>query len=170
MNEKVIENQLIFDFAAGSLGPSKSIFASTYLYLNSKASILNNALFTVWMHPFAYRTHKFKLRNILGDRLCRIKFGNKLDDIDTWHKIQKYVKTVYNDKVIITNCWGYNQKIKLLIQNKICKKNKNYFLNNGEIIDHGHDNLHAGPKCHALLANDLHNHIVKHFDHWLSNK
>ena len=78
-------------------------------------SILNNALFTVWMHPFAYRTHKFKLRNILGDRLCRIKFGNKLDDIDTWHKIQKYVKTVYNDKVIITNCWGYNQKIKLLI-------------------------------------------------------
>ena len=42
--------------------------------------------------------------------------------------------------------------------------------NNGEIIDHGHDNLHAGPKCHALLANDLHNHIVKHFDHWLSNK
>ena len=46
-------------------------------------SILNNALFTVWMHPFAYRTHKFKLRNILGDRLCRIKFGNKLDDIDT---------------------------------------------------------------------------------------
>ena len=139
------------------------------VYQKSK-SILNNALFTVWMHPFAYRTHKFKLRNILGDRLCRIKFGNKLDDIDTWHKIQKYVKTVYNDKVIITNCWGYNQKIKLLIQNKICKKNKNYFLNNGEIIDHGHDKLHAGPKCHALLANDLHNHIVKHFDHWLSNK
>ena len=51
------------------------------------------------------------------------------------------------------------------------KKTRYYSINNnGEIIDHVHDKLHAGPKCHALLANDLHNHIVKHFDHWLSNK
>ncbi len=41
MNETILKNQLIFDFASGSLGPSKSIFASTYLFLNSKASILN---------------------------------------------------------------------------------------------------------------------------------
>ena len=41
MNETLIKNQLIFDFASGSLGPSKSIFASTYLYLNSKASKIN---------------------------------------------------------------------------------------------------------------------------------
>ncbi len=41
MNGTVVKNQLIFDFASGSLGPSKSIFASTYLYLNAKASNLN---------------------------------------------------------------------------------------------------------------------------------
>ncbi len=38
MNGTLIKNQLIYDFASGSLGPAKSIFASTYLYLNSKAS------------------------------------------------------------------------------------------------------------------------------------
>ena len=42
MNGTLVKNQLIFDFASGSLGPAKSIFASTYLYLNSKAKILNN--------------------------------------------------------------------------------------------------------------------------------
>ena len=52
MNGTVVKNQLIFDFASGSLGPSKSIFASTYLYLNSKASSLGKAF-----------------ENILGDNL-----------------------------------------------------------------------------------------------------
>ncbi len=42
MNGTVAKNKLIFDFAMGSLGPSKSIFASTYLFLNSKASAINN--------------------------------------------------------------------------------------------------------------------------------
>ena len=41
MNGTVTRNQLIFDYAAGKLGPSKSIFTSAYLYLNSKASELN---------------------------------------------------------------------------------------------------------------------------------
>jgi len=41
MNGTVVKNQLIFDFASGSLGPSKSLFTSTYLYLNSKASSIN---------------------------------------------------------------------------------------------------------------------------------
>ena len=41
MNGTVVKNQLIFDFASGTLGPSKSIFASTYLYLNTKAASLN---------------------------------------------------------------------------------------------------------------------------------
>ena len=43
MNGTTLKNQLIFDYASGTLGPSKSIFASTYLYLNSKASKLNKA-------------------------------------------------------------------------------------------------------------------------------
>ena len=38
MNETVVKNQLIFDFASGILGPAKSLFASTYLELNSDAS------------------------------------------------------------------------------------------------------------------------------------
>ena len=42
MNGTVVKNQLIFDFASGSLGPSKSIFTSTYLLLNSSASKINN--------------------------------------------------------------------------------------------------------------------------------
>ena len=52
MNGTVVKNQLIFDFASGSLGLSKSIFASTYLYLNSKASSI-------------HRTFE----NVLGDNL-----------------------------------------------------------------------------------------------------
>ncbi len=43
MNGTLTKNQLIFDFASGTLGPAKSIFAATYLYLNSKASTVNNA-------------------------------------------------------------------------------------------------------------------------------
>ena len=42
MNGTVVKNQLIFDFASGSLGQSKSIFTSTYLLLNSSASKIHN--------------------------------------------------------------------------------------------------------------------------------
>ena len=42
MNVTLVKNQLIFDYASGSLGFSKSVFASTYLYLNSKASNINS--------------------------------------------------------------------------------------------------------------------------------
>ena len=38
MNVTVVKNQLIFDFASGILGPAKSLFASTYLQLNSNAN------------------------------------------------------------------------------------------------------------------------------------
>ena len=38
MNGILPRNQLIYDFASGSQGPAKSIFTSTYLFLNSKAS------------------------------------------------------------------------------------------------------------------------------------
>ena len=42
MNGTLVKNELIFDFASGALGVSKSIFASTYLFLNTKASNLNS--------------------------------------------------------------------------------------------------------------------------------
>ena len=38
MNGTLVKNQLIFDFASGILGPAKSLFASTYLQLNTNAS------------------------------------------------------------------------------------------------------------------------------------
>tara|TARA_Y100001936_G_C15837765_1_gene540273 strand:+ start:66 stop:704 length:639 start_codon:yes stop_codon:yes gene_type:complete len=44
MNGTLVKNQLILDFASGSLSPSKSIFTSTYLFLNAKASRLNIAV------------------------------------------------------------------------------------------------------------------------------
>ena len=47
MNGTLVKNQLIFDFASGSLGTSKSLFASTYLFLNAKASKLNNTFETM---------------------------------------------------------------------------------------------------------------------------
>ena len=52
MNGTLVKNQLIFDFASGSLGPAKSIFTATYLHLNSKAKQINN-----------------KFENLLGDSL-----------------------------------------------------------------------------------------------------
>ena len=42
MNGTVVKNQLIFDFASGILGPAKSLFASTYLQLNSNAYKINS--------------------------------------------------------------------------------------------------------------------------------
>ena len=54
MNDTLVKNQLILDFASGILGPSKSIFASTYLYLNSKASNINRTF-----------------ENMLGDNLIK---------------------------------------------------------------------------------------------------
>jgi len=42
MNGTVVKNQLIFDFASGILGPAKSLFAATYLQLNSNASRISS--------------------------------------------------------------------------------------------------------------------------------
>ena len=52
MNGTSIKNQLIFEFASGSLGLSKSIFASTYLYLNSKASNIHRTFENILSENF----------------------------------------------------------------------------------------------------------------------
>ena len=49
MNGTVVKNQLIFDFASGILGPAKSLFASTYLQLNSNASKIAVHLKICWV-------------------------------------------------------------------------------------------------------------------------
>ena len=52
MNGTLVKNQLIFDFASGALGPAKSLFASTYLYLNSRASRINRTFEGLWAKIF----------------------------------------------------------------------------------------------------------------------
>ena len=44
MNGTLVKKELIFDFASGALGASKSIFTATYLFLNTKASNVNSTL------------------------------------------------------------------------------------------------------------------------------
>jgi len=50
MNGTVVKNQLIFDFASGILGPAKSLFASTYLELNSDAIKLQELYYLERQH------------------------------------------------------------------------------------------------------------------------
>ncbi len=87
MNGTVVKNQLIFDFASGSLGPSKSIFTSTYLYLNSKASSIN---------------HTFE--SLLGDNLIEnegVEVPNlKFTDCITNSKVSKNENIEENDTPI----------------------------------------------------------------------
>ena len=47
MNGIAVKNQLIFDFASGLLGPAKSIFASTYLQMNTNASKIAGTFETI---------------------------------------------------------------------------------------------------------------------------
>ena len=72
MNGTVVKNQLIFDFASGILGPAKSIFASTYLQLNSSASRMSNTF-----------------EGILGDNL--------MNNVDIAPKNLKYSDCINND-------------------------------------------------------------------------
>ncbi len=43
MNGTLVKNELILEFASGKLNASKSIFAATYLFLNSKAANISSA-------------------------------------------------------------------------------------------------------------------------------
>jgi len=72
MNGTVVKNQLIFDFASGILGPAKSIFASTYLHLNSSASKISNTF-----------------ESMLGDNL--------MNNVDIAPKSLKYSDCINND-------------------------------------------------------------------------
>ena len=72
MNGTVAKNQLIFDFASGLLGPAKSLFASTYLQLNSSASKIGS-----------------KFENILGDNL--------MDNENIHPKSLKYTDCIINE-------------------------------------------------------------------------
>ena len=92
MNGTLVKNELIFDFASGALGASKSIFASTYLFLNTKASNLNSTF-----------------ESLLGDSLLenkdtpvsKLKYTDLMQRIKSSHEItntigEKHVDKIYN--------------------------------------------------------------------------
>ena len=115
MNGTLIKNQLIFDYASGELGLSKSIFTSTYLYLNSKASRLNKTFETMLGNELAeveeVATPKLKYTDcISGSKNQPSRFSEDLSPISKlvgpfedlkWKQIFKgfkeYVPTL-NDK------------------------------------------------------------------------
>ena len=97
MNGTLTKNQLIFDFASGSLGPAKSIFASTYLYLNSKASKI-------------YSTFE----NIMGDELVN-NYDSELKNVkysDCMSIKQTEAKSFIQDESPLCKIVGPLDKIK----------------------------------------------------------
>ncbi len=80
MNGTLVKNQLIFDFASGALGPAKSLFASTYLYLNSRASRINRTFEGLLGED---------LLDVKGIPVSKIKYSDCISKEDTLENNQK---------------------------------------------------------------------------------
>ena len=80
MNGTLVKNQLIFDFASGALGPAKSLFTSTYLYLNSKASRINRTFEGLLGED---------LLDVKGIPVSNIKYSDCISKKDTLDNNQK---------------------------------------------------------------------------------
>ena len=82
MNGTEVKNQLIFDFASGSLGPAKSIFTSTYLYLNSKASVLNKTFEAMLgdnlLHSTDAPMSKLKYTDCISKEINKLDVSNEI--------------------------------------------------------------------------------------------
>jgi len=138
--------------------------------LIKKVSLLYPDNTILWMQTFPVRTHRWFMAPIAGDRLARKVFDKTWDDPASWRKILKYVELAKDHKVYMTNCWGYNTKIKVLLENKICNHNRNYFFNPDEPVDKGLDDVHPGKESHRILAEKWYDHLTKHFTNSFSNK
>jgi len=136
--------------------------------LSKANSVLTNSKFTVWMHTYPTRYHLQGLNVIIGDWYARCG-GNKIQEFNsyTWSKIEKCVKKTADEKVLHSNCWGYDEKTKLMIKKKISTNNKKYLLNKHEWLDRASDGVHAGPISHQTISEDMYAHIKKYFQHWL---
>ena len=80
MNGTLVKNQLIFDFASGALGPAKSLFASSYLYLNSRASRINRTFEGLLGE---------NLLDVKGIPVSKIKYSDCISKEDTLENNQK---------------------------------------------------------------------------------
>tara|TARA_Y100001970_G_scaffold252441_1_gene326251 strand:- start:2248 stop:2904 length:657 start_codon:yes stop_codon:yes gene_type:complete len=132
--------------------------------------ILSDAKFIIWMQSSPVRSHRTFLSFLIGDKSARIPVSTTWGDKKLWEKVQRFYDLTKNKKIIFTNGWHWNNKIKLLLENKICKQNKNYFLNKYEPEDLGFDKIHPGTQSHLHLVNDIGSHITKHFSDWIGNK
>ena len=116
MNGTVVKNQLIFDFASGILGPAKSLFASTYLQLNSNASKISNTF-----------------ENMLGENL--------IDNENIHPKNLKYTDCINNENIQsgsnlkdpVTSFFG---NLEGSFCDVYCKYSKGYIQINDQKIKH----------------------------------
>ena len=133
-------------------------------------TILSKAKFIIWMQSSPVRSHRTSISFLIGDKSARIPVSITWDDKKLWEKVRKFYDLCKNKKIIFINGWRWNKKIKLLLESKICKNNKNYFFNKYEPEDLAFDKLHPGPSSHLHLVHDLIPHITKHFSDWITNK
>ena len=152
-----------------NLGFSGSSLEYQYNIILKVKKFLPQTKFILWMHTWPIKSHR-PLSSIIGDKLARINCDSLWEDKKTWTKIQNYVNFVKDDKVLMTNCWNYHDKIKLLLKYEICIKNKKYFYNKNKPMDDAKDNVHSGAKSHNKLAQEWHDHILQYFPQWISNK
>mgnify|MGYP001262879572 CR=1 FL=1 len=100
MNGTIVKNQLIFDFAAGSLGLSKSIFVSTYLFLNSKASGINqtfeNMLGENLLSSEGVKPSKLKYSECISRN--QTESSEKFNQNDGFSPLSKYLGPLENIK------------------------------------------------------------------------
>mgnify|MGYP003644099849 CR=1 FL=1 len=137
-----------------------------YEKITMAEDILKDALFVVWMQTHPFRTHKMNWRWLLGDVYSRVLYNLTSDDPRCWEKVRSFFDLVKSKKILCINSWSWDKKLKMYLDAKICKKNKQYFFNDNEVIDYSEDDYHPGPKSHTVVSDQLYNHIQTHFPHW----
>ena len=91
MNHSLVKNELIFAYAAGKLGYSKSIFTATYLYLNSRALIIHDSF------------EKMLGDNLLdyeGKKLSQLKYSDCLSNTSSRNKVIKSPENSPINKIV----------------------------------------------------------------------
>ena len=157
-----------------NLGLDGSSLEYQYDKILDAEKILTNAKFIIWMQSQPIRTHRLGLSKVLGDKLARVFLNDQLfrspDQLGKlWQKVLKFYDLSKDKNIIYTNTWHWDPRLLLLLENKICKKDNRWIVNNFIQCDEGINDPHPGPKTHLLLAEKIHTHINTHFTE-LQNK
>lgn len=141
-----------------------------YEKIKMAEEILKDALFVVWMQTHPQRTHRTKWRWMLGDVYSRVLWHLTPQDPRCWEKVRSFFELVKSKKVLCVNSWGWDRKIKMYLNAKICSKTNQYLFNDNEPVDYGKDNEHPGPKSHLKISDQLYDHIQNHLSQWTEVK